>query len=270
MFNAVKNYISPSKVEEGTDKPTVIVDPPKTPDGAKGGSLKKSDLNTDPDDFHSMTPSDSSQIVRDSSTYGPLYENEADPELRQHYKDEATSRDQVKRAVAKSMANQVLLGVPTAGKKGGITVHKTETINYMEQQIRDLQLKIAEESKKQTVLKGSLLDVGVQVDTALAPVLSQLRKTLGTGKANLTRLLNDLERRQGDRKFLDTVHKRLEDGMVRLQENTEAFMAVPGITEAERQGLIGDFNRFDASVTHAKNYATAQLSMLEASGPQGT
>ena len=63
MFNAVMNYISPSKVEKGTDKPTVIVDSPKVPEGAKGGTPKKSDLNTEPDIFHSKASSESSQIV---------------------------------------------------------------------------------------------------------------------------------------------------------------------------------------------------------------
>ena len=69
MFNAVKNYILPSKVEEGTDKPTVIVDPPKVPEGAKGGTPKKSDLNAEPDIFHPQTRLKLSEIVAHMTRY---------------------------------------------------------------------------------------------------------------------------------------------------------------------------------------------------------
>ena len=234
MFGALAGaarYFSPGK-------PEVVVDSP-TP-GAKGQS--KSDLNTaqDKDDYLSARAAGSSlspSQIRDDSTYGDMYKWESDPAVRAQLEAAANSKHKLKTIMKTKLENQVLLGVPST--------------------------KIG----KQKADAKPQQEVGVNVDPGLMPILAQERRTLGSAKGALTRMLNELEKRKNDGKYLDAIFEKLDIGMSRLQEANEAFLAVPGLTEAEVLLLTEQFSNIDDQVTHAKNFATTQLSMLERRTP---
>ena len=200
MFGALAGaarYFSPGK-------PEVVVDSP-TP-GTKGQS--KSDLNTaqDKDDYLSARAAGSSlspSQIRDDSTYGNMYKWESDPAVRAQLEAAANSKHKLKTIMKTKLENQVLLGV------------------------------LSTKTGKQKAEAKPHQEVGANVDPGLRPILAQARRTLGSAKGALTRMLNELEKRKNDEKYLDAIFEKLDIGMSRLQEANEAFLAVPGLTEAE-------------------------------------
>jgi hypothetical protein len=237
-------------------------------------------------------------MTKQDSTYGAIYNLETDPVMIDKLEQAAKQKHDIKKVMVDRMEGQNLQ-IPRSTKflstKPSASLHHEaqysplstlpqpdtssgqsteEFIKNMDQQILLMQQKRDKEIRRISPgLVGTLANGTTAPDsaeaqaTAMAPIFTQLRRTIGTAKGVLTRTLTELDKKKDVRSYLDQVHKKLDEGLIRLQQNNDALLAVPGLTAADKQGIMDDFYDFEIKVTNAKNFATAQMSKLDRTIP---
>jgi hypothetical protein len=168
---------------------------------------------------------------------------------------------------------------PAAGEFTGQT--DEDHINWMEGQIAFLRKK-KEEQIRRPQSHISILNQGASATSidqrigtlaldqmTMAQAVSQekvfarLRKSIGTSKAAVTRVLTSIERNKNDRRFLDSSHKKLDEALNNLQNTTDLLLSMQNLMEVEKQMAMDDFYQYEDRVTKAKHFVTVQMSHLD-------